>query len=55
MTYACLQYCCLVAKSYLFATSWIVATRLLCPWESPGRYTEVGLPSTPMDLPEPRI
>ena len=25
----------------LFATSWTVATRLLCPWDSPGKNTGV--------------
>ena len=27
---------------WLFATLWTVPTRLLCPWESPGRNTGVG-------------
>ena len=26
----------------LFATPWIVAARLLCPWDSPGKNTGVG-------------
>ena len=26
----------------LFATPWTVATRLLCPWDSPGKNTGVG-------------
>ena len=26
----------------LFAISWTVATRLLCPWSSPGNYPRVG-------------
>ena len=27
---------------WLFATSWTVAPRLLCPWDFPGKNTEVG-------------
>ena len=35
--------CCLVAKSCLtLATPWIVAMRLLCPWDFPGKDTGVG-------------
>ena len=26
----------------LFVTLWTVATRLLCPWDSPGKNTRVG-------------
>ena len=26
----------------LFATLWAEATRLLCPWDSPGKSTEMG-------------
>ena len=26
----------------LFVTPWTVATRLLCPWDSPGKNTGVG-------------
>ena len=30
--------------------------RLLCPWDSPGKNTEVGFPSpSPRDLPDPGI
>ena len=25
-----------------FSTLWIIATRLLCPWDSPGKNTGVG-------------
>ena len=33
----------LVAQLCLFATPWTVAhTRLLCPWDSPGKNTGVG-------------
>ena len=35
-----------------FATPWTVAARLLCPWDSPGKNTGVGLPG---DLPNPGI
>ena len=28
--------------SRLFATPWTVTTRLLCPWDSPGKNTGVG-------------
>ena len=35
-----------------FATPWTVAARLLCPWDSPGKNTGVGLPCPPPgDLP----
>ena len=27
---------------WLFATQWTVATRLLCPWHSPGKNSELG-------------
>ena len=36
---------CLCAKSVhtqLFGTVWTVATRFLCPWDSPGKNTGVG-------------
>ena len=29
----------------LFVTVWTVATRLLCPWDSPGKNTGVGCQS----------
>ena len=32
------------------------STRLLCPWDSPGKIARVGLPfPTPGDLPDPGI
>ena len=37
--------CCalsLFSRVQLFATPWTVATRLLCPWDSPGKNTRVG-------------
>ena len=36
--------CCLVAKSRLtlFCNPWTAATRLLCPWDFPGKNTGVG-------------
>ena len=35
--------CCSVPQSHLtLVTPWFVATRLLCPWDSPGRNTGVG-------------
>ena len=40
----------------LFATPWTVATRLLCPWNSPGKNTGVGCHSLLQgDLPDPGI
>ena len=30
------------AQSCLFATPWLQFTRLLCPWDFPGKNTEVG-------------
>ena len=32
-----------VSRVRLFATPWTVAPRLLCPWDSPGKNTGVGL------------
>ena len=40
---------CLCAKSVhtqLFGTVWTVATRFLCPWDSPGKNTGVGSHAT---------
>ena len=34
--------CQLLSSVWLFATPWTVATRLLCPWNSPGKNTGVG-------------
>ena len=34
--------CCLFSRVWLFVTLWTVATRLLCPWVSPGKNTGVG-------------
>ena len=31
-----------LSRVWLFATPWTVATRLLCPWNSPGKNTGVG-------------
>ena len=31
-----------LSRVQLFATPWTVATRLLCPWDSPGKNTGVG-------------
>ena len=31
-----------LSRVQLFATLWTVATRLLCPWDSPGKNTGVG-------------
>ena len=40
----------------LFATPWTVASRLLCPWNFPGKSTGVGLPfPSSGDLPDPGI
>ena len=30
------------SRVLLFVTLWIVASRLLCPWDSPGKNTGVG-------------
>ena len=41
---------------WLFVTPWTVATRLLCPWNSPGKNTGVGCHSLLQgNLPYPRI
>ena len=45
-----LEYCvclsillvCMLSRVRLFVTSWTVAHRLLCPWDSPGTNTRVG-------------
>ena len=50
--------CCLVAKLYLtFLRPYgLQPVRLLCPWDSPGKNTGVGLPwRPPDDLPNPGI
>ena len=39
----------------LFETSWTVATRLLCPWDSPGKKTEWVAISSFRILPDPGI
>ena len=40
----------------LFVTLWTVATRLLSPWDSPGKNTGVGCHALPPgDLPDPGI
>ena len=46
-----------VAKSCpTLVTPWTVAARLLCPWDSPGKKLQSGLPSPPQrDLPDPGI
>ena len=39
----CVYCCCLLTKlSDSFATLWTVATRLLCPWDFPGKNTGVS-------------
>ena len=49
---------CMVSRFSCFqlcVTLWTVARRLLCPWDSPGKYWS-GLPfPSPRDLPEPGI
>ena len=35
----------MLSRVRLFATPWIVAHRLLCPWDSPGKNTGVGCTS----------
>ena len=32
----------LVSSFQLFATPWTIASRLLCPWDSPGKNSGVG-------------
>ena len=45
-----------LSRVQLFATPWTVATRLLCPWDFPGKNTGVGLPfPSSGDLPDPGI
>ena len=39
----------------LFLTLWIVAHRILCPWDSPGKNTAVVAKPPPGDLPIPGI
>ena len=44
-TYSCKHVCvCVLSLSgvRLFAILWAVAARVLCPWSSPGKNTEVG-------------
>ena len=38
----------------LFETSWTVATRLLCPWDSPGKKTGMGCHFLLQDSSRPR-
>ena len=33
---------CMLSHARLFVTPWSVATRLLCPWNFPGKNTGVG-------------
>ena len=33
---------CVLSHVRLFVTSWTEPTRLLCPWNSPGKNTRVG-------------
>ena len=33
---------CMLSYVQLFVTPWTTATRLLCPWDSPGKETGVG-------------
>ena len=40
----------LLSHVQLFATLWTVAARLLCPWNSPGKNTEVGCHSLLQDI-----
>ena len=50
--------CCLVIKSCLtlLGPNGLQPDWLLCPWDSPGKNTGVGLPfPSPGDLPDPRI
>ena len=43
----CVYICMLSCFSHvrLFATPWTVATRLLCPWDSPVKNTGIGCPA----------
>ena len=34
--------CAVLSRVRLFVTPWTAATRLLCPWDSPGKNTGVG-------------
>ena len=48
--------CILLSHVRLLVTPWTVATRLLCPWNSPGKNTGVGSHSLHQgNLPDPRI
>ena len=38
------------SRVQLFAIPWIVATRLLCPWGSPGKNTGVGCRGLPQGI-----
>ena len=39
----CLCACmCVLSHSWLFATPWTIACRLLCPWDFPGENTRAG-------------
>ena len=45
-----------LSRAPLCATPWTQPARLLCPWDSPGWNTGVGLPCPPAgDLPDPGI
>ena len=38
------------SRVWLLVTPWTVATRLLCPWDSPGRNTGVGWHALPQGI-----
>ena len=43
-----------LSRVQLFVMPWTIATRLLCPWDFPGKNTGVGLPfPSSGDLPDP--
>ena len=46
---------CVLSHGQLFSTPWTLATRLLCPWNFPGKNTEVLPFPPPGDLSEQRI
>jgi len=41
-----------LSRIQLFATPWAITCQALCPWDPPGKNTEVGSPG---DLPNPGI
>ena len=47
-----IMYACMLSHVRLLATLWTVgsSTRLLCPWDSPGKNTRVGCHSHPWPL-----